>query len=516
MSSPRKPTSFVPNLTVLENREVPAVASVQLLGGVLSVMSDNNPTSIVVNQTTNNITVRDVTSNNRIWSYSASQVSRVDVFGGASADALTSRGPASGKLVRLIGRGGSDILTGGDGREVLKGGQGADTLKGGDNNDKLFGGRGNNTLFGGGGDNSISAGDGNNYINGGSGINTIVAGNGNNTIICINDSTGDEITTGSGFNILWVDDNGGQTDLITNNTVGNVVNAVTAFANPGADRTLDGEGDNIEEPELLNLTDVYERFSNRPLFGPNGPTVNDIKQGALGDCYMLAGLGAVARQNPNVIRANVVDFGDGTYGVHLGTNFYRVDNLLPVARNGDQRLVYTALGEGGSVWVSVIEKAFAAYRTGANSYFSIDGGFTTELLQAFRLTNVEADSFHAPHPFGGTIFTSATELGDAIAQALSPTGDPTHGKAPTIGIQNASTSMLLDSHQYIVVGVQTDGFGQVANVVLRNPWGFDGGAIPSGNPTDGIITIDINLLFASTGYCSLEFADIPAGSDPIP
>ena len=77
-----------------------------------------------------------------------------------------------------------------------------------------------------------------------------------------------------------------------------VVNQVAAFTNTGTDRTLDG--DRIVDPTVL-AGDRYETFSNRPLFGPLGPTFEDINQGALGDCWILAGLGSIADRNPDVL-----------------------------------------------------------------------------------------------------------------------------------------------------------------------------------------------------------------------
>lgn len=504
--SKRRIPSFVPQLTALEAREVPAVAASQLSGGVLSVFCDNSATSVLVNQTATNIFVQDVTTN-RFWSYSTAQVGRVDVFGGAGADALTSRGPANGRLVRLFGQGGADTLSGGKGRETLNGGSGNDKLDGGGGNDKLLGGDGNDNLKGGDGDDTVDGGNGNDSVNGGAGNDTLVGGGGDDTLIAIDGGTSDLLDPGLGFDILWTDKNGALTDSVFGGPGAEVINPVTGFANSGADRTLNG--DRIADPTPLS-GDSFETFSGRPLFGVNGPTVDDIRQGTLGDCWILAGLGALAKENPNVIRANVADFGDGTYGVHLGTSFYRVDNDLPVAQVGDQRLAYTALGQGGSVWVSIIEKAYTHYRSpGANSYISIEGGFTEDLLKAFRLSGVGAVSFHPG--FTGAFFPNAASLGAAIKLVVD------QGQAPTIGIQTPSTMMLLASHQYIVMGYELDGLtGEISNVILRNPWGFDGGSTPSGNPDDGIITLSVDALFMCSGYCSLEYADVPKGSDPIP
>ncbi len=44
---------------------------------------------------------------------------------------------------------------------------------------------------------------------------------------------------------------------------------------------------------------------------------NDVKQGALGDCYLIAGMAAVARANPKAIQDLIKDNNDGTFDVTL-------------------------------------------------------------------------------------------------------------------------------------------------------------------------------------------------------
>jgi hypothetical protein len=489
--SKQKRNSFRPELTQLESREVPAVSSIGLNANVLVVRCNNAPTNVLVNQTAATVLVRDVT-NNRSWSFSASQVNRVDVFGGGGADGLISRGPATAKLVRLLGQGGNDTILGGNGREVADGGAGSDLVRGGGSNDVLRGGDGNDTVFGDGGNDFLDGGNGNDNLNGGVGGDIVSGGGGSDTIVTIDGATTDTADPGLGTDFIWVDKNGSLTDAVIGGPSAEFVNEVTGFENAGADRTLNG--DRITDPTPL-AGDQLETFVGRPLFGPAGPTVNDINQGALGDCWILAGLGAIANENPNIIRANVVDFGDGTYGVRLRNSFYRVDNDLPVADFGESFLNYTALGQGGSLWVSIIEKAYTHYRVpGANSYFSIEGGFTFDLYEAFRLDA----GFLVFGQFG-----NAASLGAAIKLAVD------NGQAPTIGIDNPSTPMLLADHQYIVLGYNVNGSGQLTDVIMRNPWAIDGGTIASGDPNDGIITITIAQLFACTGFTTLDFADVP-------
>jgi hypothetical protein len=50
--------------------------------------------------------------------------------------------------------------------------------------------------------------------------------------------------------------------------------------------------------------------------------------------------------------------------------------------------------------------------------------------------------------------------------------------------QSAISSTLVPNHAYPVMRM-----GSAGNIVLRNPWGIDGGQTASGSPTDGLITI---------------------------
>ena len=159
------------------------------------------------------------------------------------------------------------------------------------------------------------------------------------------------------------------------------------FAN-GADRTLNG--DRIADPTLAASATrlVPARSQDNPLFSSARPA-DDRHHGkatsATAGCWPASA--PIAHDNPHAIRQNVVDFDDGTYGVRLGNSFYRVDNDLPVDTPPSTRHpAYAKLGAENSMWVAVVEKAFAHYRTGANSYASLDGGWSIEVNRAFRST----------------------------------------------------------------------------------------------------------------------------------
>src|SRR5262245_18597505 len=208
--SRRKAPTFAPQLTQLESREVPSIASTRLSGGVLTVVSDHQPSTVLVFQTNQNVTVRDVITN-RTWTFAANRVGRVDVFGSAAGDTFTSRGPANSKMVRMFGLGGNDTMSGGNVRDVMFGNQGADFLKGNGGNDKLEGGAGVDVLVGGDGDDILTGGEGNNELNGGAGTDTMNGGTGVDTIVSIDGASTDIINPGEGTDFIWRDLVGGAT-----------------------------------------------------------------------------------------------------------------------------------------------------------------------------------------------------------------------------------------------------------------------------------------------------------------
>jgi hypothetical protein len=309
-------------------------------------------------------------------------------------------------------------------------------------------------------------------------------GKGNDVLISIDNGLGDDNQGDAGLDTIWVDLNGSSYDRVLGATSEDKVQYVASFSN-GADRTLNG--DRISDPLALS-GQVYKTFSNRPLFGANGPKPNDIRQGATGDCYLLAGLAAIADDSPQAIRNQVVDFDDGTYGVKLGNNFYRVDNDLPVWSASSTAPANASLGADASMWVAVVEKAFAHYRTGANSYSSIEFGWGVEANRAFGTT--------APGERDIQSFSSAAALANEIYTRWSNYGAVTIGftgkKVATVSVP------LIMSHMYTVMNVIRNSAGTVTSLVLRNPWGIDGAGNDS-NPNDGLVTVTPSQLFQLYG-----------------
>ena len=256
----------------------------------------------------------------------------------------------------MYGGDGNDVLRGGAGNDQLLGQVGNDHLDGQAGDDKLWGGGGDDVLLGGDGNDQLVGEDGNDRLNGQAGTDKTWGGNGNDVLIAIDNALGEYLQGDAGADAFSVDRTGTSTDSIYDSTSVDKIQSVDRFAN-GADRTLNG--DRIADPTVKS-GHTHRTFSGNPLFSSGGPKPADIVQNQLGDCYLLAGLGAIANDRPNTLRQNVVDFDDGTYGVRLGNSFYRVDNDLPVASATSTAPVYAGLGQGNSMSVAPVEKAFAA------------------------------------------------------------------------------------------------------------------------------------------------------------
>lgn len=118
---------------------------------------------------------------------------------------------------------------------------------------------------------------------------------------------------------------------------------------------------------------------------------NDIKQGGLGNCWLLAALSALAEQ-PHYIRQMFVTNQinpRGRYKIRLycpvdkKKMIVTIDDFIPVhSKQGAQTVFSHPNGNEG--WVLLIEKAFAKY---AGSYHNIEGGLMIYALTAFTGCN---------------------------------------------------------------------------------------------------------------------------------
>lgn len=361
-------------------------------------------------------------------------------------------------------------------------------------------------LRGSNGDDTIMGGSGDDRIYGGYGRDRILGGAGDDTIVTIGDSVQDRVSGGDGFDSFWVDVQ--RSEVITDGSpeelAAGAMHRVGSFYSPPvvgveplsdamvtASRDLGGQ--DLPDPAPVQATSPFADFSDRPLFSTAGPVPTDIRQGAVGDCYLLASLSAVALQNPDLLRQSIVELGDGTYGVRYHRDgapvYVRVDADLPVGSFGD--MAYAALGAQQSLWVALMEKAYAMFRTGAGTYASIGGGWMTEVFDALDApsTTIWLDTTITP---GDVLAHLKVEL-DAGAAVTWATWKIPSG-VPLVGL-----------HAYAVESVALDAVGIAVSVTLRNPWGYDGGGNHDG-VNDGLVTL--TLAQAANAFSAIMYARV--------
>lgn len=120
-----------------------------------------------------------------------------------------------------------------------------------------------------------------------------------------------------------------------------------------------------EGDKVFSFDKAFEDAKDVPLF-PHEPCPEDIKQGPLGDCYMLSSLSAIAKLNPNAIKDMMVDNGNGTVTVRFyGRPAVDINDpnkdvpMEPIYVTVD-KLNPTETGAYNCLWVQTIERAYAA------------------------------------------------------------------------------------------------------------------------------------------------------------
>jgi Ca2+-binding RTX toxin-like protein len=403
----------------------------------------------------------------------------------------------NGRANLIQGLGGNDVIHGAGGDDVIYGGNGNDVLYEDDGGGYVFGDNGNDRLYAG----TLAT-----NLNGGADDDTLVS---------IGGSHSDTCAGGAGFDSFWLD--GESTEKVTDASADEInaghVHRVGAFSTnlivngnmmssqtPSRDRL----GQNLLDPTFANASSYSKTdFSANPLFATSGPSVNDIVQGAVGDCYFVSALAAFAKTNPDKVRQLVVDLGDGSYAV----NFHKAGKDVFVRVDGDLWQyggfpTFAGLGGQNSLWVAIIEKAYALFKNQQGTYESISGGngAGTPLEEALAAPK---GSFPTTDYANASDFLSVMRTQLLAGKAITvggpapflPTTVKNNTDDPSTG--DDENTYHRGAHIYTLISVASD----LSSIVIRNPWGYDGGGNDA-NPMDGYVTIPASLAF----YCSGGFA----------
>ena len=222
-------------------------------------------------------------------------------------------------------------------------------------------------------------------------------------------------------------------------------------------------------------------------------SVNDIHQGQLGDCFLLASIGEIALWHPDAIMNMICTNVDGTETVSLylaaggqlptrGTTSFEpttvtVNNTFPsdAVNNGATQDVVNGVKE---IWVQVLENAVATLGGG---YSSIATGSSPIIAME------ELDGQHATR-------MSPDSLTLQTLQADWAAGDLIVMDTPATGILPYN---LVNKHAYMFESVNV--VNGTPMVQLGNPWGFNQPqAIPLSQLSSSIVEVDVGQFAAGS------------------
>ena len=203
----------------------------------------------------------------------------------------------------------------------------------------------------------------------------------------------------------------------------------------------------------------------------NGISYTDIRQGDLGDCYLLAGFASIAVHSSKPLTNMFIVNGDGTYTIRFydgATPYYiTVDSQLPVNQQG--RFVFASAGlqyndPTNELWVPLAEKAYAQLAefgwldTGGgsvNSYAAINAGWPGDATaQATGKTVLDVLVLDNP---------------SVLVKAFKGS------RAVTLITRTEPVSVdIVENHVYAMIGYDA----KTRQFVLFNPWGLDNGHVP--------------------------------------
>jgi Calpain family cysteine protease/Bacterial pre-peptidase C-terminal domain len=224
-------------------------------------------------------------------------------------------------------------------------------------------------------------------------------------------------------------------------------------------------------------TGIVYRYASGSLF-QGGASHTDVDQGAVGDCYFMASLGAVALKNPSAIYNMFIDNGDNTYTVRFFNNgvadYVTVDRYLPTNSWGGFHYANNSSGlaynnANNELWVALAEKAYAQInesgwigQDNTNSYAGIDGGWPFNAMKQITGRNTTHEGMNDYFLWIRT-GDNVTDMWNAFAA----------GRSVVLNTNSSTASGIVGNHSYILTGYNYS----TGKYTLYNPWGGSDGYV---------------------------------------
>jgi hypothetical protein len=314
-------------------------------------------------------------------------------------------------------------------------------------------------------------------------------------------------------------------------TIGAISNFQKTNYGLKVDGRIDVNGPTLARLNLLlgtkpNPQPVGPKFTDKNLYGSGGPTANDIKQDAFGDCYFVATLGAVAQQNPKIIRdAIYYDPSSQQFRVRL----YDLKGKAQYIWVTQSELQDNVNRQGGSyvdntgkyerTWPAVIETAYAKMfdsnpKDGLGQGYTkiINGGWPSDAMMAITGNAGTQVTYQYFLPLGTT--GSVAILGSRVATALQQKKSVTLWSVPEVDSRSLFERLtgapipqdgLVDNHVYTVVSIGQTGTDW--KVTVRNPWGTNMGVGEGKDTASATLTISLQSLVTTGGLQAFQVSN---------
>jgi len=192
------------------------------------------------------------------------------------------------------------------------------------------------------------------------------------------------------------------------------------------------------------------------------PTPDDVNQGQVGDCFLLAVLAGMANTKPQAIKDMIVANANGTYTVTFqGIGFFKAARQTVSADFVKGK--HARVGGTQAFWPLVVEKAYAGQKGGVDV---IDKGGNPGTAGK-ELTDLSPDRMNPQTTDGDTIL-GAVEAGKdkkVVMTASTMSGEKASDDKKKMADE---IDGLHFSHAYTVMDVDRKG----RRIKLRNPWGY--------------------------------------------
>jgi hypothetical protein len=268
------------------------------------------------------------------------------------------------------------------------------------------------------------------------------------------------------------------------------------------------------------------KFTDANLYGPGGPSADDIKQDAFGDCYFVATLSAVAQQNPLLIR-NAIFYDPKSQQFRV--KLYELSGQVKYIWVTQAELQDNVTRHGGSyvdntgkyerTWPAVIETAYAkmydsnpADGLGQGYQKIINGGWPSDAMMA--ITGNAGTKLTYRYYMGLGTPGSVALLGAKVAVALNQRKSVTLWSVPERDSRSLWQRLsgaaipqdgLVDDHVYTVRSIVQAGTDW--RVTVRNPWGTNTGVGEGRDTASATMTVSLANLIETGGLEAFQVSN---------